>query len=139
GSDQFGSISIYSGTGSVSPTAFQWRGTSSSTLVPTQGNVYKIQFSRIISGNDAAYVATVTDMSTEDNPFVTIGWLESGRPSSAFYDGSTNAYIYQNGGTHNIDYFRARRLGDQGGEVEPPPGPEDYDVYVAITGNDTSG
>src|SRR5690606_4689782 len=41
GSDQFGSISIYSGTGSVSPTAFQWRGTSSSTLVPTQGNVYK--------------------------------------------------------------------------------------------------
>jgi hypothetical protein len=138
GSSSFGRVQLYSGNGSTSPTNFSLKNESSGQLDIAEGNVYKFVLKRTIAGNDAIYQITITNMTDPELPSETASWTETGRPSSAFYGTTIRAYIHQNGGEHAIDYFIARRTGDQGGVVEPPP-IEDFDVYVTTNGNDTTG
>src|SRR5690606_19249098 len=136
GSNDQGRVQVYAGGGASNPAALAFRTQSSGQLVVEEGKSYTIKFGRNVAGNDAVYTVTVIDEDDPEHPQVTASWTETGRPSSAFYATTTRAFIYQNGGTHAIDYFIARRTGDEGGAVEPPPEPEDYDFYVTVNGND---
>jgi hypothetical protein len=134
-SADFGKVQIYSGTGSVSPTAFSPRTTSSGALAIEQDDTVELVFHRELQGNDAFYSFTATDT---DSVSVTVGYTEIGRPSSAFYGISQRAYIYQNAGGFKINPFYAYRRGVQTSPSEPPPPTGTYAVHVQLTGSDAA-
>jgi hypothetical protein len=133
-SSLFGKVQIYSGTGSVSPTAFSPRSTSSGALPIQQDDTVELVFHRELQGNDAFYSITATDT---DSVSISIGYTEVGRPSSPFYGISERAYIYQNAGGFKINPFYAYRRGVQTSPSEPPPEPGAFDVFVTKTGNNS--
>jgi hypothetical protein len=134
-SANFGKVQIYSGTGSVSPTAFNLRSTSSGALPIEQDDTVELVLHRELQGNDAFYSFTATDT---DSVSVTVGYTETGRPSSAFYGISQRAYIYQNAGGFKINPFYAYRRGVQTSPSEPPPPTGTYAVHVQLSGSDAA-
>ena len=144
--DSLGKVIIYSGNGTVNDNLFSFRSQSGTAIdSPAKDKQYDIELSRVIAGNDALWSLTAYDLQTGGvDPTtgaiippdaITTSWTESGRPSSQFFSTTTKFWIHVNGGDYAITQFYVRRLGD---ETTPPAEPDEYDVEVSVTGDDSN-
>lgn len=125
----FGKVFVYSGNNTVTSN-LTFRGQSSTAFVPADDDVFRVILKRELQGSDAFWTARVID--EEDNE-ITTSYVESGRPSSAYFGDTYKAYIHVNGGSFAISKFIVRRVGD---DMSPPPAPTTYDIYVRTSGDD---